>query len=767
MRKIKIKKNIFVTFLISYLIMLLLPFLVGIFSYFNSMKVIKKEMESYNIAMLQQAQKVLDERLHSVEQLAFDVALNPIIHNFLYIENLENLSEYYSMNKVVMEMSKYKNANDFLEGIYLYYKNTDTIMLNTAKYTPEFFYNEEIVNDTLGYIEWKDMLQTYHFNQYQPETRLGIGKNEKNVITYLHSLPLGERRNPLGTLVISIAKEKFENVLSEINILDKGTVYIVDSSGKIIIKMGNENLVIPIPDHVQASESFYTYIDKQEVVASSVPSKYLNWRYISVIPTSVFSDNIKSIRNITLIIFSIEIILGVILAVLLAKRNYSPIKNMFEKILEKLKIDEDELASKGQMNYIEEITISTIMENESIKDTLQKYQPVISKSVINQLIKGNANYLTNIGNLDKNLKMNFSSDYFCVMLVSIDDCSRFVKDNSIEEKALISLVITNVMEEIAKKKLNCIMVDLDINTLALVANIKEESKFSQDQIFEIAEQSNRIILDSFYTFTSMGIGRFHKGTVGIYESYKEAEKALGYKIIKGMNSIIIFQETGDTLPKYCYPIETEVFLVNSVKSGEIEKVYEILDKIFKDSFINEDQSLELIQCLFFDISSTAIKLLNDLNIRYEDVFGTKYNVAERLINCQTIQQMNDTLKAVYQNICTYIGQQKKSHNLQLKERILAYINDNFDSSNLSLTSVAEELGINPAYLSYYFKEQIGNNFSVYISKLRIEKVKQLLRESNLSIQEIAEKVGYNNSAALISNFKKQEGMTPGKYRECL
>ena len=58
------------------------------------------------------------------------------------------------------------------------------------------------------------------------------------------------------------------------------------------------------------------------------------------------------------------------------------------------------------------------------------------------------------------------------------------------------------------------------------------------------------------------------------------------------------------------------------------------------------------------------------------------------------------------------------------------------------------------------------NFADYLCRLRIQKAKELLRE-DISIQEIAERVGYNSSNSFIRTFKRYESITPGTYREQL
>lgn len=94
--------------------------------------------------------------------------------------------------------------------------------------------------------------------------------------------------------------------------------------------------------------------------------------------------------------------------------------------------------------------------------------------------------------------------------------------------------------------------------------------------------------------------------------------------------------------------------------------------------------------------------------------------------------------------------------------IIDYIENNYDK-NITLSTVSETFHINKSYLCELFKQQTGENFSKYISNLRIEKAKKLLRKSNYSIYEISEMVGYKDSSYFGKVFKNVTGISPLKY----
>lgn len=96
-------------------------------------------------------------------------------------------------------------------------------------------------------------------------------------------------------------------------------------------------------------------------------------------------------------------------------------------------------------------------------------------------------------------------------------------------------------------------------------------------------------------------------------------------------------------------------------------------------------------------------------------------------------------------------------------RIVAYINEHF-SEDLSLKTLSEKFYMNPAYLSQYFKNKTGMNYHAYLSRLRMEKAKQLLVSTDQPIAEIAARAGFYDYRAFTRRFHREEGLTPSQYR---
>lgn len=98
-------------------------------------------------------------------------------------------------------------------------------------------------------------------------------------------------------------------------------------------------------------------------------------------------------------------------------------------------------------------------------------------------------------------------------------------------------------------------------------------------------------------------------------------------------------------------------------------------------------------------------------------------------------------------------------------RCALYIERHYAEHDLSLAKAAEEVGVNSSYLSRAFKEKYAVNFSEYLTEIRMERAKQLLKTSGRRINEIADLVGYSDAHYFGQVFRKKTGMLPLEYRQ--
>ncbi|WP_270568104.1 helix-turn-helix transcriptional regulator, partial [Clostridium beijerinckii] len=167
----------------------------------------------------------------------------------------------------------------------------------------------------------------------------------------------------------------------------------------------------------------------------------------------------------------------------------------------------------------------------------------------------------------------------------------------------------------------------------------------------------------------------------------------------------------------------------------------------------------------YSILSNVLKLLYNMSINTNDIENIIVNTYSNLSTICNSSEIINWLFDILKIICNRLDESIKNQHEYLCNNVITYIQDNYNKKDLSLNEIALYVNVSPAYLSALFKKQIGENISTIITNVRIENACKLLENTNLSLKEISEKVGYVNQYYFSSCFKKKMNKNPSIYRQ--
>ena len=111
-----------------------------------------------------------------------------------------------------------------------------------------------------------------------------------------------------------------------------------------------------------------------------------------------------------------------------------------------------------------------------------------------------------------------------------------------------------------------------------------------------------------------------------------------------------------------------------------------------------------------------------------------------------------------------IQQRRRSDIIRPIRMAKQYVQEHY-SQPITLEGVCEVAGFSPSYFSALFKKETGEGFAKYLTRVRMEKAKELLQQTNLPVSEICAQVGYSDLKHFTQNFKKETNLNPGQYRK--
>lgn len=172
-----------------------------------------------------------------------------------------------------------------------------------------------------------------------------------------------------------------------------------------------------------------------------------------------------------------------------------------------------------------------------------------------------------------------------------------------------------------------------------------------------------------------------------------------------------------------------------------------------------------INSAILNLCRTAMALSCRSPLDFSVYFSNSRTLARRMRLCRSISEMKQLIHLYFIHIREFAERNKSFISSSEKmNRIIAFIDANFKDPSFNAGMISSQFDVTPAYLSRLFKEQMGINFLSYVQTLRIEAAKDLLCNSEMTIDKIATEVGYYSSQNLLRLFKKYEGISPTEYR---
>lgn len=192
-------------------------------------------------------------------------------------------------------------------------------------------------------------------------------------------------------------------------------------------------------------------------------------------------------------------------------------------------------------------------------------------------------------------------------------------------------------------------------------------------------------------------------------------------------------------------------LVYAVMHGQMAKTDELLGKWKREIAKSGDPQLALAK--FREISREITRCAAKLGMKTTGLWEHRYT------NENYDARYACVVKGV-REVCAYAGQKG-----DVVGCMCLYVQQHYANPELNLERVASDMGLNSNYLSRLFKKEKGENFSDYLTEVRIDKAKELLRSTQLKTYRIAEEVGYSDPHYFSQVFKKKCGMIPAEYRK--
>ncbi len=213
-----------------------------------------------------------------------------------------------------------------------------------------------------------------------------------------------------------------------------------------------------------------------------------------------------------------------------------------------------------------------------------------------------------------------------------------------------------------------------------------------------------------------------------------------------------------------YPIETEKALQAAIVDGDKQQAKEILNTLLGHIYFSSHGAFRLVRTRVLELIVLLSRASIDGGADVSRVFWLNNGYLEQISNFHTLEELSPWLNDVMNRFISYVFDFADIKHADVLHRVIRYIRENY-RKKLTLDEIADSVYWSKSYLSKVFKDEMGQTITAYISSVRIEKSKALLRNTQLPLVEVASAVGFDDQSYFTKTFRKLTGVSPGKYRE--
>lgn len=266
--------------------------------------------------------------------------------------------------------------------------------------------------------------------------------------------------------------------------------------------------------------------------------------------------------------------------------------------------------------------------------------------------------------------------------------------------------------------------------------------------------------DEIYSI-SLSYGNVNKGLEGLKQSYLEARTAWEKLYEKNWTNVL-YPENPTSKPITLMNFDASA-LISEVQTGTKSGIDAAL-QVFEETLLNEGiTSYMMLIMIISDIYFQIIKLPDDITADPDEILGDTAQYYHKIISQKDIKGIIHYLKHACYKVNDFYTQMNKGKFTGVLKRVADYINSNYTKENLMIKEVAQHAYVSSSYLSIILKKELGITFIEYLTKIRMEKAKKLLDETQMKQYEIAEACGYSNPTYFSTIFKRYYGVSPSSY----
>ena len=430
-----------------------------------------------------------------------------------------------------------------------------------------------------------------------------------------------------------------------------------------------------------------------------------------------------------------DILLIFVIANIFAKRAFEPIKIIAEKY--RKKVSKDVGSYVNELEELDNILGDVIQSNNEAKLQIQKKQRIIRDQIL-CMVMNNDTFGEALSYLD-NAEICLPGPYYCVISISCED----EREMPIEFLIDLQEELEQVPDKNEKEYVYTVC-SLEKKLLNVICSAHTEA--AKDNLVETI----RDVAESFSYKPIIVVGNTYQSLRNVSASWLESMDDIqsSKKKRHNINDSYSFVYNAEGLRRIWLALD------NGNEEMAVERLEGFVEELSRNSV-----SMLMLQYILADFLGGIRRLGEKYRLEV-----SKTNIS-LVVSAKSVKDFENAAKKLIHEFCgcyKALRSQLEEHEVN---QIYKYINEHFSEYDISIEKVATELRTSTDAVREAILIRTGKLYRDYLIYLRIEYAKVLLRQEDIPVAELCQKVGYGNVSYFIKLFREVVGVTPAKYRK--
>ena len=723
------ERRIYFKILISYLMVLAVALASMMSVYAIATGTLRLSVIENTQSLLTHSMRDVEREINAINQELIILSNQPALHEYLYARVAQRDQMLNAVTKAIdmrLEIGKDKANSSAIDDLYIYSRGLDRI-LGTHGWSEPLTFLEKNLGGLIDEAAFEDKLYGSQRASY-----LTMPDGER--VMMIQSFPMGvtQQSHLAGAAIVMLNKSMFTGAFEGTSLQRDGRILITAGEGQKILELTAEGEGYHIEDGSEVTNIY----DGPGLIGASAESPISGWRYSAALPESVVFEPLHHVRTVTTAVIALMALLSAALIAFYTRRDAQPILH----VVKRMSSIENGASPKLSHSIYWPVTnaVDTLLDdNERLHGQVQTQKSLLQHSFFSRLFSGGFQSSGEMRLLLDTIEWHFPEDQLTVVHIRLLLPKVAADAPVIEMLDRAGAEIGHLMERCLGR--DALINRQDISNFFLLYAAKDDAR-ERIQVFydRLTAQLDLPI--------HMAVGGSYPGLLEATRSAREAETAVNNCHVPDTQSVLIWPDSDDW----------DIFrqkLTNLIAVGDEADIRRLFE-----GFLDEAGRCPEI---------TRYRMINALLNAIEETKGAQGREAEDML--AQVDRLEDRafIEAMIEQAVSLMrtsDSQTRSNEDLIADTIMKYVRDNLSDPNMGVQMICDHFDISHYHLNKYLKLQTGVSFSALLEKMRLDKAMELLRDTDMSIEDIAAATGYQSDRSFRRAFKRVYGDLPSFAR---